>query len=240
MALRFVESRTAARTANILLYGPPGTGKTVGALSAPGPILLVNAEGPEGPLFAAGKYGDDKFREVPFEGRATLDEVYLHIRGDGHGFQTVVVDSLGEIYALLLAEYGGERPTKQQYGDVQIKIERFVRAMRDLPINLVLVAHEQIDDLDGEAVRRPGTGGRRLPEIVMRMMSIVAYTGVIPATEDQPARWMGQLIDGGGRRCKDRSGGLGQVRDVDLTEWIETAHAVWSNATTRTPTEAPA
>jgi hypothetical protein len=219
MSLTFVEPTTGSPTMNSLLYGPPGTGKTTGACSAPGPILVVNAEGPSALHYARQVNATTEIHEVAFEGRETLDEVYLHMRDGSAPEKTVVIDSLGEVYRSLLERMGGDRPTLQQYGDANLIVERCVRALRDLPVHVVLVAHEQLDDQEGEIVRRPSTGGKKLPEIVMAMMDVVAYTGVIPETEDAPRRYVGQLVEANGRRAKDRSGLLGKSRDLNLSEW---------------------
>lgn len=220
--MKFVEASERPPTLNVCLYGPGGTGKTVGACSAPGPILVLNAEGPGALRYSREMYGD-KIREVEIEGEDTLDEAFLYLR-DGKGKEaTVVVDTVGELYGKILENKGGARPTLQQYGDTNTKIERFVRALRDLPINVVLICHEQVDDGDGEITRRPMTGGKKLPEIIVAQMDVVAYTGVVPATEDEPAHYKGQLVEAGGRRAKDRTGRLGDFRDLDLTDWITTA-----------------
>lgn len=221
MSLTFVEPETTPQTVNVLLYGPPGTGKTVAACSAPGPILAINAEGTGAFRFARKLFGDEKIREVRFEGGRTLDEAYQHLRSGDGGERTVVLDTIGEVYEALVADYAGNgRPQLQHYGDVNTKLDRFVRALRDLDVNVVLIAHEQIDDTDGQPTRRPATGGKKLPEKVMAQMDLVAYTGVI--ADDEGTRYMGQLVEGNGRRAKDRSGVLGAARELDLSEWFQT------------------
>jgi phage nucleotide-binding protein len=227
--LMFVEPSGEAEPLNVLLYGPPGTGKTVAACSAPGPVLVVNAEGPGALRFARRKYGAQNVHEVTFVGRPTLEAVYRHLKNGDADEQTVVIDSLGEIYGALLEAVGGKNPKIQHYGEVNGDLERFVRSLRDLPVNVVLIAHEQIEDSEeGGAVRRPATGGRKLPESVMAMMDVVAYCGVVPETEDSPRRYVGQLVEERGRRAKDRTGALGKARDLDLSEWVELAHAALS------------
>jgi hypothetical protein len=124
---------------------------------------------------------------------------------------------------VLLEEISGDGPNKiQHYGDVNTMLERFARSLRDLPLNVVLVAHEEIADVEGEIVRRPVTGGKKLPEILMAMMSVVAYCGVVAETDSTPRRYVGQLVQANGRRAKDRSDTLGKARDLDLSEWITT------------------
>jgi hypothetical protein len=106
-------------------------------------------------------------------------------------------------------------------------IEWFVRSFRDLPVNLVLVCHEQIEGEGENAISRPMTGGKKLPEKIIGMVSIVGYCGVAPADPEKGTsrRWVAQLVEGRGRRAKDRSEGLGDSRDIDLTEWFATASA---------------
>lgn len=229
--LEFVEPADTPQSVNVLLYGPPGTGKSVAACSAPGPVLVLNAEGPGALWFARKAFGAAKIREVRFEGSRTLDDAYRHLRSGEGGEQTVVVDSLGEVYDKLARDYAGTaaRPSLQNYGDVNSKIDGFIRSVRDLDVNVVLIAHEQIDDESGEITRRPATGGKKLPEKVMAQMDVVAYTGV--AEDDEHGRrYMGQLVEANGRRAKDRSGALGAARELDLSEWIETIAAQMSPA----------
>ena len=65
---------------------------------------------------------------------------------------------------------------------------------------------------------QPEVGGRSTGE-AMAEVDIVGYTGIV---EDDGERiYMARLVDGNGRRAKDRSGALGTHRKLDLSEWLE-------------------
>jgi AAA domain len=231
--LDFVKPDERPKTWNTLLYGPSGKGKTMGALSAPGPILLVNADGPDSSRKGHAIYGE-KIKEVVLDktnASLMLKNVYLELV-NGSEFKTVVFDTMGEIYTALLDEWSNSGKIGLNLrGDASVMIERYVRSLRDLPYNVILVAQEQIEDSetdDGkERIVKPLVGPREglLWVKVIQAMSIVAYVGEVPAKDGQPKRWVGQLVESKGRRTKDRSEALGAYRDLDLTEWFTTATA---------------
>lgn len=224
--LSFVQPQAAFTTFNTLLYGPGGSGKTIAATSAPGPVLVLNAEGPGG-LAKARALGRD-IREVAFTGQAVLRPFCEAVKSNPLGVRTVVIDTVAKMYEKILDELGGTKPQIQHYGQANKTIKDLVLFLRDQPVNVVLVAHEKIDDTGDERIVRPLTGGQQLPEILIGEVDVCAYCGEVAATEDRPKRWVGQLVQERGRRAKDRSGALGSFRDLDLSEWLE----VYSEALT--------
>lgn len=223
--ITFVDEDEVDGRYRVLLYGQAKAGKSVGAATAPGPLMVLSADRPGAYRFARTRHPRGHIREVRVEGKNSLDRSYMYLRKNPADFQTVIVDPVGNVYDVLLKELGGARPQIQHHGIVQNTILDFVKALRALPIHVVLVAHEEMSGSgdDVAAVRRPMTGGQKLPDKVMAEMDIIAHVGRIPATEDTPDRWVGVLAEDKGRVAGDATGSLGKVRDLDLAEWFEHA-----------------
>jgi hypothetical protein len=224
---------------NVCLYGPTGAGKSVGACSAPGPVLVLNSDRESALRFARKRFGEDKLHEVPYRNSETLQAITQYVKSGDSDEKTIVIDTFGEIYEQLVHEIGGIVPPIQAYQKVQGILKDFVRDLRNSGKHVVFVCHEQIDDSEeGGALRRPMAGGQKLPEWLMGKMSIVAYCTAIPGEkETDPVRYVGQLVQAKGRRAKDDSGALGPWRELDLTEWFAAIDAAY--AQTDLPWEQP-
>lgn len=237
--LAFVQPAEIPPRFKFLLYGTPGSWKSVTACSAPGPVLAINADRPHAFSKARAIHGEDKIREVKYEDGSTLDNVYRYLRDDEQGqeIKTLVVDPLGEIYQKLARESSASN-TGAAHGHVHQdnwneaikKITGFLEAVSDLPINIVLVCHEQIDDKEEELVRRPMTGGTKMPEQIMGKMDVVAYLTV--KDDDGVEKCIAQMIDGNGRRGKGGNTlGLGAwTENLNITNWVEGGDAALKTA----------
>ena len=236
MPLEFVEAPEQL-SANIMLYGPPKTGKTVGACSAPGPILLVNADRPNATLYARYLHHDSEIREVKVHGLQTLIDVVNELNENSDGYASVVVDPVGELHRQVIEGISGRaiRPKLNDYGDVSVHIERFCRALCDLPVTAVFVMHEtsQKDEDSGGFERLPwtGTSNPALGGKIMSMVDIIGYTGVIQNADGADPQYVAQLLPGGGRKGGARFGHLGAVRDVNITDWVARAEEDLAAAT---------
>lgn len=243
--LVFADAPPAPSTANFLIFGPVGSGKSTAAatLSKRGPILWLNLEG-GGALAYARKTAADTILEVrinvaevrkPGEKSGTdphqiLREFVKHARDGDPRPATVVIDTIGKLRDALAAQYvvPASRQSRDQWGEVAKILRGAIAVLRDLPLNLVLIGHQDISEDDDERIIRPKIGGA-LTEDVPAEMDVVAYTHpqVVQDDDSDPATrrkvYYGQLVDGRGRQgLKDRSGGLGLWRELDLDEWLTT------------------
>lgn len=211
----------------MLLYGPPKIGKTTAGVSAPGPVLHLNAEGPNAVAFARERHGDEKVREVVVDGAQTMNDVLLYLRNNPPE-RTVVLDTVSAIFGVLLEDKAGRgKPSLPMYGDVTTAIERFVREVRDMPVNMILLAHETPikDESTGVIERLPytGTNNPALGGKLMAWVDVIAYCGRV--VNEKGERYCATLVDASGRRGGDRTGRLGRDRDLDLSEWLTIATA---------------
>lgn len=227
-SLTFVDPPAAPETFNVLLYGPPKSGKSTAAATAPGPILWVSAEGP-GALAYARKVAAGRGTDIlevritrGTDARQVLRDVIQHVRdGFDPQVQTVVVDTLAKVREALIRQIvvPGAKNSIQQFGEVARILREFVQSMRDLPINFVLIAHQDIADADGERIVRPLVGGA-LTEEIPGEVDVIAYTHSFKDEESGERRYVGQLVEAKGRIAGDRSGGLEPVMDLDLSVWL--------------------
>jgi hypothetical protein len=232
--LTFVQAPPAPTTANFLLWGQPKSGKSTAAATAPGPILWINAEGP-GALGYARKTAKERGTEVlevlvdkrQRNAAQVLEEVYRHVRsGEDPQPATVVVDTLGKLRDALIEQFvdKGSAKSLKQYGEVADKLGGFVNSLRDLPVNVVLIAHAEVnEDAEDGRVVLPLIGGK-LTETIPGEVDVVAYCA--PLRTEAGVRYFGQLVEGKGRTgLGDRSGSLADdrgIRELDLSEWLST------------------
>lgn len=223
--LTFVDPKTTKpKTLNIVLYGPGGVGKTAQALGAPGPVLYANAEGPNAAIFARKLHGDDHIREVEVNTKTDLENIYLYLRDGKGGEKSLVIDSLGEVHGRILKSLqSGDKPTLQERGDANDSLIAFLKLVRDLPVNVVVICHEEAvkDEQAGVIEKGPqvGTSNQKVQKQVTNLFAdVVGYCGRVDS-DSGPEFWA-QVVHGNGRYAKDRTDRLGTSARIDIAEWV--------------------
>lgn len=238
--MRFVKPPETPK-ANVLLCGPPKSGKTIGAATAPPGVLLLNFDLPNASRQAHLRHPDGSVMEpeLPvFEeggGRPLFGfmmEVMRALQQPGQNVcETVVVDTVGELYRRLLEEFSNRavRPSLPTYGEVSVQVERFCRALCMTPtVNTIICAHDMVMQNGEEVVFVPFTGTKAgsadMGNKLASMVDIMGYTAVVEQ-EGGSKQAVAQLIPLKGRNGGDRFDCLGDWRPLDISEWITTIAA---------------
>jgi len=174
--------REMPRTPNLLIFGEQGTGKTTFAATAPKP------------LFLSVEAGLDSVRDMPdlsvwpIHTLADISEAYTYLSSSKHPFESVVLDSLSELYYGPILEYAlnyENRSTKEDpdiaglrdYGRMGNITMEVIRQFKGLPMNTIFIAGEKEVSDDGrliKSIQLAGNVGKAAPY----QFDLVAYTYV--------------------------------------------------------------
>ena len=222
LALELFSTEKLPSTVNILLYGPAGAGKSTAAASAPGPVMFINLEGPNALHYArkTAREAETEVLEVRVDWgedpRAYFRESFVAAKE--RGVNTIVIDTLGKLRDGIAFNIGGESPSLPQWGQVGKAMTTILRELRDSDMNTVLICHERVLDSDtGDRIVEPLVGGKTTTE-AMAEVDVIAYCGAV--RDENGTRYLAQLVESKGRRAKDRSGALGDVVELNLTDVI--------------------
>lgn len=158
----------------ILAYGDPGNGKTrfAGSMAQRFKTLVISAESG---LLSIRNLKDDKGKELSVDyvnvnKYEDLEEYYQFLRLSKHAYKAVAIDSLTEIQKSCKDFIMGKKDAMEMrdWGALALKIERMVRAYRDLPLHVVVTAlgESETDKTTGEVTFCPmlqGSVQRVLP-----------------------------------------------------------------------------
>jgi hypothetical protein len=220
---------------NLLIYGKPGVGKTYLAASADWvpemrPVMYLNIEGGDMTL----RHAAPDIRKIPEEGSLNwlqLEAVYDQLarqcyNGPNPGEfvpRTVILDTLTELQKMNMNfimtqlvdaepdKYDIDVPDIRRWGKNGEQIRKWVRRYRDLPLNVIMCAHEieDKDNMTGLVSHKPQLSGK-LSNEVAGFFDIVTYLYV--KTEDREGKMVPvrKLLTGHleGFVAKDRSGAL--------------------------------
>ena len=197
-----------------LVYGASGSGKTTFAGTAKNAIF-ASAEG--GLLSIADKLPN----YVEIKSLQDLKDLHLYLKTQPHNFETVVIDSITEINDIIKSDIEkrtGKAMQLQDWGTLAKDIKTILRNFRDLPMHVLFIAQEMVDEKDENGTASkvvPSLNGKASTEIAY-FMDIVGYV-YITKTGDH------KVITGSNARLltKDRSGQIGNDTTADFSVWCD-------------------
>ncbi len=122
----------------ILVWGASGSGKTHLGLASPSPLVIDTERGTEA------YYSQFEFDLLALP---TVDQIELAVekleQGEGT-YETLVMDSLTGVCDLYRDKYSkAEKTTLQEWGVIKRKLDKLMRRLVPLPLNLVFTARSQ-------------------------------------------------------------------------------------------------
>jgi hypothetical protein len=155
--LEFVDPAESASLFRVVLWSAPGEGKSTGAASAPDPILVLSADRPGAYRYARKRYPQKDIRETRYVNSQSLDGVLAYLTATPE-IRTVVIDPFHNIYDRLVDQAPKRPDGDPNYQAVNKRLLDFLYALRHHDVNVVIVAHEKLNDgKKGDG----SSGGRR-------------------------------------------------------------------------------
>lgn len=234
-----------------LIYGDSKTGKSFFANGAPGPRLVLDAEG--GTRFLKGKkkiwnfeageaipsdIDEDTSVIVYLRKYKTIEKIYELLDGGDHPFESVILDSISEIQQRCIdeakekmqKEKGTDSETLrvQDWGTVLSKVLKKIRDFRDLSfherksINVISLAMSKGEiRSDGVETHSPLMQGR-IGDALSFHFDVVGYLFVAPDENGVQERYM-QFAKSDKLETGDRTSTLPDLmKEPSVTKMIET------------------
>lgn len=219
--LKSTSAQTVAAV-KTLVYGAAGTGKTTLIAGMPTPLILSAESG-----LLSLQATDLQYLEVNSVGDLREAYKWLVSSQEAKHFESVALDSISEIAELSLAANlattkDGKQPDgRQAYGQLNTGMGELIRAFRDLPLHVLLIAKldKGADEL-GRITYSPGMPGQKLAQSLPYYFDEVLALRIDKNAEGVVRRellcqpdslWL----------AKDRSGRLDRLEPPDLGAMIK-------------------
>jgi hypothetical protein len=185
----------------MIVYGDPGVGKTPFAATAPNALMLEADRGEQSAVI-----NGSTAKKWVLEDYNDSTEAYEYLRHGGtKDFEWLILDGitmfqergLDHIMADLVASKPHRQlwgPDKGEYGQNMNRIAKFIRDLKDLPINLILTAHAMVSErelADGSIVTNmmPAIQGRLMPQKICGYVGIVGHLQTLPSKRNKEGEY---------------------------------------------------
>ncbi len=191
------------------------------AVPAMRPVLFIDIEGGTESL----RHSYPEVDTVRVTTWKEMQEVYNVLYEGGHGYKTIVLDSLTEIQKFsmmnimneLVAKFpdrSEDVPSMREWGINLEQIRRLVRGFRDLPMHTIFTAlvREEKNQRTGAVTQQPSLSGKMAGEVAA-FLDIVVYYYVKQVGSGDDAEFKRLLLTQktDAQVAKDRSGKLPMV-----------------------------
>lgn len=171
-----------------LIYGEPGAGKTYLACTAPKPLVLLTEPSVSSPTMLAVLrdlgVDPDVWEILDLD---DLEQAFSFLIGGKHKYETVVIDSLTDLYRRMMqaiiessiARRPSRDPDVPEQGDwfkVQERIRHVARSFRDLPMHVIFTA--LVMDIRNDVRRVPLVQPKSLAQELPAYCNLVGYLAV--------------------------------------------------------------
>lgn len=169
---------------SFLLHGPSKAGKSFLANTAPGPRLILDAEGNTRFLKGKKTYWNNTYEAPPVHDGSwdtcivyirdytALSHVYQWLAAGKHPFRSIVIDSLSEVQQRCIDMLAGSEQMKlQQWGELSRKVSELVRQYRDLLVH----PSNPLDAIVYTAMTKQNQDGKWFPYVQGQLATSLPY-----------------------------------------------------------------
>jgi phage nucleotide-binding protein len=213
MALQITNTRDeAARFLKVLVHAPAGSGKTRLCATTGGRTLILSAEAG---LLSLRGHDIDVFTIKTID---DLEHAYNELKADTV-YDWICLDSISEVSEVILQnELKETKDPRKAYGEMQNKMNWFIRAFRDIEKNVYMSSKQDRvkDEVTGQMLYGPMMSGQKLGASMPYFFDLVLALQTWKDQDGVTQRAL-QTVRDGSYEAKDRSGVLDPAEPPDLS-----------------------